>query len=125
MAQHGPEGLREEDIRRLIREETIGRGQAPFRAGSLADPTPVGLAAFALTMFLFSTINAGWLDQIGTFIPLALFYGGLAQLLAGMWAFRNNDTFGAVIFTSYGAFWLAFGFFFLFGDTLGVLADIG
>jgi succinate-acetate transporter protein len=76
-------------------------------------------------MFLLSLINAGWLDQIGTFIPLAFFYGGLVQLLCGMWAFRTTNTFGAVVFTSYGAFWLAFGFFFFFAENLGVLTDVG
>ncbi len=39
---------------------------------------------------------------------MGLFYGGLAQLLAGMWEFRNRNTFGATAFSSYGAFWLAF-----------------
>src|SRR5919202_5595692 len=91
----------------------------------LAAPTTVGMAAFALTTFLLSIINAGWLQQIGTFIPLALFYGGLVQLLCGMWEFRDNRAFGAVVFTSYGAFWLAFGFLFFFADTLGVLTDVG
>jgi hypothetical protein len=41
-------------------------------------------------------------------LPLALFYGGLAQLLAGMWEFKKNNTFGALAFSSYGSFWLAF-----------------
>jgi uncharacterized protein len=116
MAEHRPEKLQEEEIRRLIREETMGGGQAPPQATPIADPTPVGLAAFALTTFLFSIINAGWLDQIGTFIPLALFYGGLVQLLSGMWAFRNNTLFQARVFTSYGAFWAAFGFLFFSGE---------
>jgi len=44
-------------------------------------------------------------------LPLALLYGGLAQLLAGMWEFRNDNTFGAVAFTSYGAFWISYFFY--------------
>src|SRR4051812_10699622 len=106
MSEHRPEGLGEADVRRLIRDETMGRGEAPPQATPIADSTPVGMAAFALTTFLFSIINAGWLAQIGTFVPLAFFYGGLVQLLAGLWEFRNN-TFRAVVFTSYGAFWAA------------------
>lgn len=131
MSEAKPEGLGEEEVRRIVREETMARSEPIVRDGvssqalPIADPTPVGLAGFALTMFLLSIINAGWLDQIGTFIPLAFFYGGLVQLLSGMWAFRTNNTFGAVVFTSYGAFWLAFGFFFVFAESLGVLTDVG
>ncbi|WP_338596241.1 acetate uptake transporter [Saccharopolyspora sp. SCSIO 74807] len=79
-------------------------------ASSIADPGPLGLAAFALTTFVLSVFNAGLLseDLEPVVLPLALFYGGLAQLLAGMWEFRKANTFGAVAFTSYGAFWLSF-----------------
>jgi uncharacterized protein len=76
----------------------------------VADPAPLGLAAFALTTFVLSGFNAGWLNAglESTVFGLAFFYGGLAQLLAGMWEFRRNNTFGATAFSSYGAFWLAF-----------------
>jgi succinate-acetate transporter protein len=77
---------------------------------SIADPAPLGLAAFALTTFVLSVFNAGILGSKleSVVLPLALFYGGLAQVLAGMWEFRKANTFGALAFTSYGAFWLAF-----------------
>lgn len=78
-----------------------------------ANPAPLGLAAFALTTFILSTLNAGWYSlgakDAPAVIGLALFYGGLAQLLAGMWEFRAGNTFGAAAFSSYGAFWLAVG----------------
>ena len=76
----------------------------------IADPGPLGLAAFALTTFVLSVFNAGLLspDLKPVVLPLALFYGGLAQLLAGMWEFRKANTFGALAFSSYGAFWLSF-----------------
>src|SRR3954468_23235977 len=79
-------------------------------AMSIADPAPLGLAAFALTTFVLSFFNAGIVSDAGepVVLGLALAYGGLAQLLAGMWEFRNNNTFGATAFTSYGAFWLSF-----------------
>jgi uncharacterized protein len=79
-------------------------------AMSIADPAPLGLAAFALTTFVLSFFNAGIVSDKGepVVLGLALAYGGLAQLLAGMWEFRNNNTFGATAFTSYGAFWLSF-----------------
>jgi uncharacterized protein len=79
-------------------------------AMSIADPAPLGLAAFALTTFVLSFFNAGIVNAGGEpiVLGLALAYGGFAQLLAGMWEFRNNNTFGATAFTSYGAFWLSF-----------------
>ncbi len=75
-----------------------------------ADPGPLGLAAFALTTFVLSIFNSGLMSEAGLpiVLGLALAYGGLAQLLAGMWEFRTGNTFGAVAFTSYGAFWLSF-----------------
>jgi len=76
----------------------------------IADPAPLGLAAFALTTFVLSFFNAGIVGDAGepVVLGLALAYGGIAQVLAGMWEFRNNNTFGATAFTSYGAFWLSF-----------------
>jgi uncharacterized protein len=78
----------------------------------LADPGPLGLAGFGLTTCILSLINAKVTspDAMGVVLGLALVYGGIAQLLAGMWEFRNGNTFGATAFTSYGAFWIAFYF---------------
>jgi succinate-acetate transporter protein len=75
-----------------------------------ADPGPLGLGAFALTTFVLSMFNSGLVSEGGepVVLGLALAYGGLAQLLAGMWEFRTGNTFGAVAFTSFGAFWLSF-----------------
>jgi uncharacterized protein len=75
-----------------------------------ADPAALGLAGFGLTTFVLSVINAGIVGETAApvVLGLALAYGGLAQLLAGMWEFRNGNTFGALAFTSYGAFWLSF-----------------
>ena len=77
---------------------------------AIADPGPLGLAAFAMTTFVLSCVNAGVIDKgvEPVVLPLALFYGGLGQLLAGMWEFRKGNTFGALAFSSYGAFWLSF-----------------
>ncbi|HEX6491688.1 MAG TPA: acetate uptake transporter [Gaiellaceae bacterium] len=76
----------------------------------VADPAPLGLAAFALTTFMLSGHNANFIPDIA-WVPLALFYGGLVQLLAGMWEFRNRNVFGATAFSTYGGFWLALGSF--------------
>src|SRR5450432_1312436 len=85
---------------------------ADSQAGGIkiADPGPLGLAAFALTTVVLSMFNAHLVRASGEPIVfgLALFYGGIAQVLAGMWEFRTGNTFGAVAFTSFGAFWLSF-----------------
>ena len=84
-----------------------------------ADPGPLGLAAFAGTTFMLSIINSGLVGVQhvvpgGGLLPmvagLALAYGGVAQLIAGIWEFRTGNTFGAVAFCSYGAFWISFFF---------------
>ena len=75
----------------------------------IADPAALGLGAFALTTFVLSLANSGIVGGAGAAVlGIALFYGGLAQLAAGMWEFVKGNTFGATAFTSYGAFWLAF-----------------
>ena len=75
-----------------------------------ADPAPLGLAGFAMTTFVLSMFNANLVRSAGepVVLGLALAYGGIAQLLAGMWEFRTGNTFGAVAFSSYGAFWISF-----------------
>ncbi|MCO5561976.1 hypothetical protein L7F22_015602 [Adiantum nelumboides] len=82
----------------------------------LANPGPLGLGAFALTTFVLSCYDArifgvSTTDPVNVITGLALFYGGLAQILAGMWEFAVGNTFGATAFTSYGAFWLSFATF--------------
>jgi uncharacterized protein len=75
-----------------------------------ADPAPLGLAAFALTTFVLSGHNASFIPD-AVWIGLALFYGGLVQLLAGMWEFRNRNVFGSTAFSTYGGFWMSLGIF--------------
>ena len=126
-----------------------------------ANPAPLGLAAFALTTFVLSMLNAGAIvskfkhshnNQIfqkpfsyvciytfcaginspsqGVVLGLALFYGGLVQLLAGMWEFKTGNTYGALAFTSYGGFWMSFAalfitsFGFMNGYATATAADI-
>jgi succinate-acetate transporter protein len=96
-------------IKTMEKPETL---PAPVVVESpVADPGPLGLAAFAVTTFILSLHNAKiTAPELGQlFVPLALFYGGLTQLLAGMWEFKKNNTFGATAFSTYGAFWLALG----------------
>ena len=75
-----------------------------------ANPGPLGLAAFAATTFMLSMLNANLVSEaggIGGTLAVALAYGGIVQVLAGMWEFRTGNTFGAVAFSSYGAFWIS------------------
>jgi len=85
-----------------------------------ADPAPLGLAGFALTTFLLSGHNASWIPDL-IWVGPALFYGGAAQLLAGMWEFRNRNVFGATAFSTYGGFWMGLGIFVVLAETTGFL----
>ncbi len=89
--------------------------RAEAAAPAVANPAPLGLSAFALTTFVLSSSNAGFLfskSGAGTFIVLglAIFYGGIVQVLAGLQEFRAGNTFGATAFCSYGGFWMSLGF---------------
>jgi len=77
--------------------------------GSRLNPAPLGLAGFGFTTFLLNLVNAGLLDSSALPVVLAMgiFYGGLAQIIAGFLEAKLGNTFGAVAFTSYGLFWLA------------------
>lgn len=107
-------GAREADV--APASEPMGGRMAGWTP---ADPGPLGLAAFAGTTFMLSVINAGLVGVQhgapgGGLLPmvagLALAYGGAAQIIAGLWEFRTGNTFGAVAFCSFGAFWVSFYF---------------
>jgi uncharacterized protein len=81
-------------------------------APGVADPAPLGLAGFALTTFLLSAANAHWTRGTGDeWLGYAFAYGGLVQLLAGMWEFKNRNVFGATAFSTYGGFWIGLALF--------------
>ena len=105
----------------------VSAERARASAPAVANPAPLGLSAFALTTFVLSSSNAGFIfPKVGAggaaVIGLALFYGGLMQLVAGIQEFRAGNTFGATAFCSYGGFWLALGFILLPGT--GILASL-
>ena len=89
--------------------------EQPVAQPPAADPAPLGLSAFAATTLVFSLVNAGVIQQgadpgqqiTNLFLPMALFYGGLAQLIAGILEFRTGNTFAVTGFGSFGAFWIA------------------
>jgi succinate-acetate transporter protein len=76
----------------------------------LANPAPLGLAGFALTTFVLSMYNAKLLPVggAGIVVPLAFVYGGLAQMVAGVWEMKAGNTFGYTAFFTYGSFWVAY-----------------
>jgi uncharacterized protein len=93
-------------------DRTVVPAPSGAAVAPIADPAPLGLAAFALTTFLLSAANAHWMNGNATgdaWLGYAFAYGGLAQLLAGMWEFRNRNVFGATAFSSYGGFWIGLG----------------
>jgi len=120
-------GTASQSERRFEPAGTAAAARVQFVPSPIADPGPLGLAAFALTTFVLSMFNADLVGKGGEPIVfgLALAYGGLAQLLAGMWEFRTGNTFGAVAFTSYGAFWLSFWAFVQFFEKSVPAADAG
>lgn len=83
----------------------------PTEHRKFANPAPLGLSAFALTTFVLSCINmnARGVTAPNVTVPLAFGYGGLVQLLAGMWEMAVGNTFGATALSSYGGFWIAYG----------------
>lgn len=89
---------------------TLNPGLAPYPSHEIANPAPMGLAAFSLTTFVLSMYNAG---AMGVHVPnvvvgLACFYGGGVQLLAGVFELISSNTFGGCALTSYGCFWLSY-----------------
>ncbi|KAK1636337.1 GPR1/FUN34/yaaH family protein [Colletotrichum phormii] len=83
----------------------------PYEHRKFANPAPLGLSAFALTTFVLSCVNlhARGVTAPNIAVPLAFGYGGLVQLLAGMWEMAVGNTFGATALSSYGGFWIAYG----------------
>ncbi|KAI0055325.1 Gpr1 family protein [Artomyces pyxidatus] len=89
--------------------------------GTLGNPGPLGLFSFASTTLILSLFNvqARHITTPNLVVGMALFCGGLAQLLAGMWEFAVGNTFGATAFSSYGAFWLSFATIFIPDSGIG------
>ncbi len=86
-------------VPRLVETEKIARDYT-------ANPAPLGLLAFGTTTVLLNLHNAGLFPLNTMILAMGLFYGGLAQIIAGIMEWRKGNTFGTTAFTSYGAFWL-------------------
>lgn len=76
----------------------------------LANPAPLGLMGFGMTTILLNLVNIGLFGISSIIVAMGIFYGGLAQIIAGVMEFRKGNTFGTLAFTSYGLFWLTLVF---------------
>src|SRR5664280_2684627 len=83
------------------------------------NPGPLGLMAFGLTTVLLNVHNAGLIPLSGIILAMGVFYGGLAQVVAGIMEWKKNSTFGMTAFLSYGFFWLTFVGIFAFPKWIG------
>ncbi len=79
-----------------------------FLMDDTANPAPLGLCAFGMTTILLSLHNAGVIALGSPILAMAIFYGGLAQVIAGLMEWKKNNTFGFVTFGSFGFFWISF-----------------
>lgn len=72
----------------------------------LANPAPLGLMGFGMTTILLNLHNIGMFPMDGVILAMGIFYGGIAQIFAGLLEYKKGNTFGLTAFTSYGSFWL-------------------
>lgn len=72
-----------------------------------ANPAPLGLMGFGMTTVLLNIHNAGFFELDAMILAMGIFFGGMAQVVAGIMEFKKNNTFGTTAFTSYGFFWMA------------------
>jgi len=79
-----------------------------FLVDDTANPAPLGLCAFGMTTILLSLHNAGITPLASPIIAMAIFYGGIAQVIAGIMEWKKNNTFGMLTFGSFGFFWISF-----------------
>lgn len=93
----------------LVRPVTVvepAKLQAISIQDTTANPAPLGLLCFALTTILLNVHNAGFTGLDAMIVSMGIFYGGIAQIIAGVFEWRKNNTFAATAFISYGSFWL-------------------
>jgi len=80
----------------------------------LANPAPLGLLGFGMTTVLLNLHNAGLFGLDSMILAMGIFYGGTAQIIAGILEFKKGNTFGVTAFTSYGLFWFSLVFLLVF-----------
>jgi hypothetical protein len=91
----------------LTENKEIGRNDI-FLTDNTANPAPLGLCAFGMTTLLLSIHNLGLTTLSSPILAMTIFYGGIAQVIAGIMEWKKNNTFGLVTFGSFGFFWISF-----------------
>jgi hypothetical protein len=76
-------------------------------SANLANPAPLGLMGFGMTTILLNIHNMGFFPISSMILAMGIFYGGVAQIIAGILEFQKGNTFGLTAFTSYGLFWIS------------------
>lgn len=117
---------------KVKRDDLIAAFGGDFRPGlsappsrKFANPSPLGLSAFAMTTFVLSLINlrARHVTNSSIVVGLAFFYGGVIQMISGIWEMVVENTFGATALTSYGGFWLSWAA--IMTDAFGIISSYG
>lgn len=96
----------------------IGKRKNVLFSEITANPAPLGLIGFGMTTILLNIHNAGFFPLDSMILAMGIFYGGMAQVVAGIMEFKKNNTFGTTAFTSYGFFWMALA-------ALNILPEMG
>ena len=94
----------------MVNVQTLDTKEAKATvASALANPAPLGLMGFGMTTVLLNLLNSGLIasSSLGMILAMGIFYGGIAQIIAGVMEFRRGNTFGTTAFTSYGLFWIS------------------
>ncbi|KAK7204755.1 GPR1/FUN34/yaaH family-domain-containing protein [Myxozyma melibiosi] len=104
---------------------TLNPGYSAPPSRKFGNPAPLGLCAFGLTTFVLcmANVQVRGVSNPSTFIGLGYFYGGIIQLLAGMWEMAIENTFGATALSSFGGFWLSFAA--IETDAFGIVSAYG
>lgn len=76
-------------------------------SNNIANPGPLGLMGFGMTTILLNIHNAGFFPLTSVILSMDIFYGGIAQIIAGIFEYKKGNTFAATAFSSYGLFWLS------------------
>jgi len=94
-------------LKKLNRRRYMSQEEKTTIIDTTANPAPLGLAAFGMTTVLLNLHNAGLFGLGAMILGMGIFYGGIAQVIAGIMEWKKGNTFGTVAFTSYGLFWLS------------------
>ncbi|KUO95533.1 acetate uptake transporter [Ferroacidibacillus organovorans] len=116
-----------ENVVGLATASNLSPVETPTAVSKFADPGPLAVGAFSATSFMLGVYNAGLLHSGGVAVvfPAAFFFGGMIQLLVSVLEFIRGNTFGTMVFGTYGAFWVIFGGIEIWFAKMMTPSDIG